>query len=183
MLIGDGWAFIHIPKCGGTSVRAVLEGAEVADMMPMYPRNTARHRFHWLSKNRPEGKVFCFVRHPATWLRSYWLHRMRLGWLQDRYLDKLGSRNMNEFIRRVCIHEPGYVSEMYKAYTSAFDRVDVYRMEYGIDKVIRDTTGIKTPAPHENSGGELPPIDRSLLGLIAACEAWSLERFGYKEKI
>lgn len=179
MLIGEGWAFIHIPKCAGTSVREVLTGHESADVMPMYPRNTAAHRFHWLSQGRPEGTVFCLVRHPATWLRSYWLHRMKHGWLPDRYLDRLGSRNMAEFMRRVCIHEPGYVSEMYRAYTEAFEDTRVFRVEDGVPKAVKAATGIVKRAPRLNGAKKHPGI--KCLGMIAESEAWALERFDYKE--
>lgn len=183
MLRGKDWSFIHIPKCGGTAVRSVLTGRESAVRMPMYPQHPAAHQFHWISRLRPAGCVFTFVRHPATWLRSYWMHRMAHGWLPNRYLDRLGSIHFAEFVRRVCYHEPGYVSKMFEAHTSAYEDITVARLEDDITETLFQCTGLKLVIPKINEGVNPPAISLKLLGVIAKSEAAALTRYNYSDRI
>ena len=69
--------FIHIPKTGGQSVRAVLRKVPGAEIMPLNGRdinikhpdiNTTRNRFGDL------GWTFCVVRNPYDRIVSMWQH-------------------------------------------------------------------------------------------------------------
>lgn len=175
MLIGDGWAFVHVPKCGGTTVRRALRGREVADVLPMFPRNTVDHRFHWVMQGVASG-AFGFVRHPATWLASYWSERKREGAIRyDRFLDRLWSDDVSEFVLRVALNAPGYVGEMFEAYSQyGF----LYRLEDGIAPVLKKYAPGHGPISHQNRG-ERSPLSQLAVDAVAKSEAATLKRWGY----
>lgn len=73
---------------------------------------------------------FCFVRHPLSWYESFWKFMKGLDWDNDAgtpnsrddwhpnsILNGLGSNDFNEFVRNVVNERPGYVSELFFAYT------------------------------------------------------------------
>lgn len=166
---------MHISKCGGTTIRTYLKGVEVVERLPI-PSRTFDHRYHWISNERPQGFVFTLVRHPAHWLRSYWGHRMRMGW-RDMYLDRhYASDDMNEFAQRVAKNEPGYIGEIFEAYTDAYQDVRVFRMADGLDMPLR-LLGIHAEPMKMNWGEGLPEIHPETLELIEKSEAHVIHRF------
>lgn len=72
---------------------------------------------------------FCFVRHPLRWYESFWKYMNGRGWndwgVQNSVrnwhvvstLNGLGDPDFNGFVRNVVQARPGYVSELYFAYT------------------------------------------------------------------
>jgi len=173
MLVGKGWAFIHIPKCGGTTIRAVLQGREVADYLPMVPENTVDHRYHWLSHLRPRGDVFTVVRKPHRWLLSYWAMRSKEERMDWRVLDRLWSDDPDVFIQRVAVKEPGYIGRMFQAYTP-WPGIKVHRLEDGLDW-LRNYTD--QPVTRRNMGHP-PPISDESIAAISESESDLLAR-GY----
>ena len=140
VLRGDNWSFIHIPKCGGSAVRAAMEGEEISEVLPMYPEHTVNHPFHYVSKEQFSGRNFCFVRHPVSWLRSYWAMRLSEGKRSpEKALDLLWHNNFDVWARRVCNTHPGYVGSLFNAYTQHAN--EVYRLEDGIDPVLSSIMG------------------------------------------
>lgn len=162
MLVGDGWAYIHIAKCGGTTIRSVLKGHEVSDVLPLFPDHTVSHPYHWIARERPEGFVFCTVRHPAKWLRSYWGER-RAEKVRSTggYLDRLWSDDCNQFIRQVCLNAPGYVGRMYEAYMPW--PIEAYKAEHMMDALAKITDA----KPAIRNARSLPEIDADVM---ARCE-------------
>ena len=155
MLIGDGWAFIHTPKCGGTTLRAHLKGREVSEWLPMQGRHTVDHPFHWLARERPDGWVFTVQRSPESWLRSYWGHRMRHGWRDGMFLDQFRDDDLNEFMLRVARNATGYITDMFDAYAKAYggvEVIDISKLSY----VLKLAKGKDAPAAHKNKGKALP---------------------------
>ena len=128
--------FLHIPKAGGTWVKAAL----AASGLRCEPAGGAGD--HQLpDAYRKAGKRFAFVRHPLTWLESAWrglhgswpnrrdvppLHRERT-WSPIRNLTYLaGDADFNGFVETLLANQPGFVTRMYEAYIGppGYPRVD-----------------------------------------------------------
>lgn len=137
MLCGNGWTFIHTPKCGGTAVRkalARLPAQERGEILPM-ERPTVAHDFHKVGPpdERPDGIVFTTTRPPADWLRSYWAMRKFEGALQkDKVLDRLWQPDLNLFAVAVCRVEPGYVTELLLSYATHYENTKVLPVDANV---------------------------------------------------
>lgn len=175
MLVGNGWAFVHIPKCGGTSVRHVMHGREVFEVLPLAEERTVSHHFHGVAKTRPAGRVFCFVRHPAAWLRSYWDMRVLEGRRDPRkVLDRLWSDDFDLWVERVCQERPGYVGRLFDAYIA--HTTEVHRLEDGLDPVLSDILGRPIHTRRHNRGRQAP-ISRATAERIQESERNVINRF------
>ena len=100
-LINDA-EFLHIPKTGGTWVKAALRECRLLDKSfghkhadfdrvlnrgKIYIRKRPLLRFKRLGRllnhYRKEQETpfrFCFVRHPLSWYESYWKYMMTVDW-------------------------------------------------------------------------------------------------------
>lgn len=107
--------FIHVPKCGGTSIEAYL--AEHAAALGGTPEpgkgwEFRRERLAEALNRHPDYFVFAFVRNPLERLVSTWRHGLRgVGAYYDRPVRDL---SLAEYVR---IAAEGRVAEQ-----SAFDR-------------------------------------------------------------
>jgi len=183
MLVGNGWAFIHIPKCGGAAVRSVLSGWECVDVLPLFPRNTVSHGFHWVAKDVHPGS-FTFVRHPVTWLASYWsergkefLHDQESVRISIQLLDRLWSPDPDLFLARVAYNLPGYVGELFDAYAAY--AVSVHRLEDGIAPVLSKLLGVDHVHVQTKNAGWSPKVSDRASRLIMASEKAAIEKYGY----
>ena len=147
----NGAVFLHIPKTGGSFVQQALREqglieSYLADMHHDMDRMLYQERFgagrdflrHLVERRLRPDKVglldsyrFCFVRHPLTWLESFW--RWKTG--NDRGWEDLGdpsdirrwhplwglhgldTSNFATFVRGVLKVRPGFVTELYSYYT------------------------------------------------------------------
>ena len=111
--------FCHIGRTGGHWVRRVLEEqglsrGEVAGFHDWPSR-------YWNADPAlAETFTFCFIRHPLSWLRSYWMHHMQFGWEDfDEYARRLRSWSFAEFLERSIQEYPeGPVSRMFAPFVS-----------------------------------------------------------------
>lgn len=64
--------------------------------------------------------TFCFVRHPLSWLRSYWMHQMQFGWEDfDEYSRLLRSWHFEEFLERsIQTYPDGPVSAVFAPFVT-----------------------------------------------------------------
>ena len=104
--------FIHIPKTGGIwTSRCLNKCTEVL-------KETTTPNTHSIPDLGNGRGVFAFVRHPATWLRSLFDHRMAKGrnWNKKSELEKeCRSNNFHVFIKNVCSHE-GIITKYFERF-------------------------------------------------------------------
>lgn len=115
--------FIHIPKTGGSWVRAALRNSKISLVEPI---KTLKHSLPE-EVSMPANFTFAFVRNPWDWLRSWWAYRMTTNWRDaNEPLDiKCKSSNFNEFVDRVLEHFPGVCTYSYQRFLGAnFDAID-----------------------------------------------------------
>jgi len=129
--------FIHIPKCGGRKVTTLLttyvKGARIVG-----DRVLDAHKSPDTDK-----KVFAFVRHPATFIRSLWTHRSRIkngkpkfNWQQYLRMEKeCASRDYNEFVENV-LNGTDYVYDYYMHYTGKYSDIQYGKMENLVEDLI-----------------------------------------------
>lgn len=122
--------FIHIPKCGGRTVKNMLKrfvsGAKVIGDDIYESHNTPE----------TDKQVFAFIRHPATFIHSLWTHRSKKkghgdAWNWQDYLrieSECQSKDYNTFVENV-LKGTNYVWDYYLHYTKMYDNVQYGRME------------------------------------------------------
>jgi len=117
--------FLHIPKTGGTWVRKQLQNMGLVeeivygqDCEPQF--GTGRTNIHNIpiydERFDVDRLVFCFVRNPLDWYKSYFGYRQITPWVHDSLrLDMFcESKDFNEFIDKVIQNFPfGYCTRLY----------------------------------------------------------------------
>jgi len=129
--------FIHIPKCGGRTVKQMLKkyvsGAKVIDD-DIYDSHATPDT---------DKKVFGFIRHPATFIHSLWTHRSKKkkhgeAWNWQTYIaleEKCQSKNYNEFVENI-IKGRNYVFDYYMHYLGKYKSPMIGKMEELPDSLI-----------------------------------------------
>lgn len=121
-VLGDGFAFIHIPKTGGTWATHAMIEARIPLREPEVenPHDDYAAKGHAQLGDLPDADVFtfAFVRHPLDWWRSFWGHRMREGWIYPEHeIDsRAASEDFDDFIDQVVRNLPGWLGEFYERY-------------------------------------------------------------------
>lgn len=114
----DRAIFLHIPKTGGTWITNYFKETG----MDHGVESLAEHaHINGVGLNDiigpTEDLVFCFVRHPLTWFRSYWQCKQALEPRQGGYLDTIVDQPFNKFIDDILQDFPGYMTNFVSGYT------------------------------------------------------------------
>ncbi len=136
MLLLPSSVFMHIPKTGGDWVRAALRNAGVLQGLPRQ-HSPDKHLTRGESLVPRAGRrVFCFVRHPMSWLESFWRYSggvdqecrepLEYNWRREcaRGNAVLGpvcdcyDPDFATFICKVTTARPGYVGWLYSQYVT-----------------------------------------------------------------
>jgi len=83
------WAFIHIPKTGGTSVSSILESVNGTETI-------TGHDSIRLLTDLELSFIFCFVRNPFTRVQSAYQHSLRKKKHNFSFGDFLKNTNPND---------------------------------------------------------------------------------------
>lgn len=121
--------FVHIPRCGGTTIVRTLEEARIR----FEPAKGAGSHNLPQRYDHPGAFRFTFVRHPLTWYESVYLGFSpswkfqeqkpqpalftERTWSPIRLVSRqLLSKSFPEFIRCMLDTEPGFLSRIYEGY-------------------------------------------------------------------
>jgi hypothetical protein len=191
-LYNDRFAFIHVPKTGGTWATAALR-ATIPDLQEPAIEGDRRGPFLW--NEVPDGIFrFGFVRDPATWYRSHWTHKKThedYATQPDAFDVAIReSSDFPDFVQSVTARVPGHLSKLYELFLGppgAIEYVGRYEnlvedlisaLEKATDLDEADYEEIRRLAP-VNTGNTTAEITPDLRELIAASERQAVERFGY----
>ena len=173
---GSTFIFTHIPKTGGNWVRE-----EVRQL-----GTVVRQPFHGKPREEDiQGKmVFCFVRHPVLWLRSFWGIRTRSNWEiggRDYWRDichilqPCAFMDFGIFAECVVSEHPGIIGYF-------FDWFMVPGMRVG--RTERLTQDLKEFLPQlrirrgaTNVGRNLPTVTRRTWNQICEAEKATIEKY------
>lgn len=187
-LYGRRFVAVHIPKTGGKWVRKALTEAGHT-----FNRDLSDGHSPAPAINNPNWISFCFIRHPATWLASWWAYCERTGWANEDRLPESFDRtrvfdNMiwttasidhtHGFERWVCDlegHYPGFVYKFFKPYMDSVHHVG--RQETLREDLMRFVGKVPNVVP-VNVGGNVPGVSDELLAYIEDREP--LAKLGYE---
>lgn len=139
--VGNRSVYLHIPKTGGNWIRSVIKDSQVHTKKTNKYSKHATYDFLMGSglSRRPslvaktkasQINFFCVVRHPLLWYQSWYRYQKDCGWKQwgvsgdtsAKMWHCLSALNMpepsefNEFIERVNIQAPGFLTYLYHSY-------------------------------------------------------------------
>ena len=136
---------------------------------------------------------FGFVREPALWYRSHWVHKKRRQDYPDPIFDfdeaVRTSTDFADFVRSVTPAVPHYVTDLYEYFLGPAGAIDyIGRQETLVEDLITalDLAGVEfdpalleaVPPMNEGTKG-MPEITPELRELIVASEQEAYERYGY----
>ena len=126
--VGPWGTFAHIPKCAGLAIRHHLEehighGEEIGD-------------YHGLPAEIESG--FMVIRHPVSWLRSFWAYRNNAGWAINEnsvynwpvivgITQWAAGLSWSDFVDRLCKYDIDIVSTVYGMYRHP--NLEIYQLE------------------------------------------------------
>lgn len=141
LLLKNNWSFIHIPRCGGNSVRAALINSSLVEKeitlpdsdKPRWPFSEYYSGVHGHETADECGldpdKCFTFIRPPLDWYVSNWNFTVnKRGSLENHgktnytdaitFVERLFCNSFDEWLNKcLTTYRFGPVSEMYKIYT------------------------------------------------------------------
>jgi len=160
--------FVHIPKCGGTSVRLALKQArlslDIGEAGPdLSPPQYSKHMRTRNVRRFTDKPIFTFIRSKPQWYISVYLHRrstgqwpmldendktMYLPWLPGDQVD-----DFNVWAQRLIEVRPHFLDRYYQEYTEGADYVGrVEYLEEDLDRILNKLEGrsISRPMSREN---------------------------------
>jgi hypothetical protein len=213
ILLKNGAVFLHAPKCGGNWVTNALGKIGCAEK-PIYHKHAGWERVAmndptpWrkakcraLAKPLPDDTFyFTFVRHPLSWLESFWRYvgDMRVSgfgdfgkvaqWHPNATLNGLWTPDFNKWVARVETLRPGYATEL--LYSFAHPRVNfVGKQENLVEDTIEvlkrmnmkfDESAVRLHQAVGTSKTPKPKWDRRVKAMAERYEQAGIKGLGYE---
>ena len=129
--------FIHVPKCGGRTVKQMLK-KYVAGATVLGDDIYESH-----ATPDTDKQVFGFIRHPATFIHSLWTHRSKKkghgemwNWHPDILLEQeCQSNDYKTFVKNI-LNKKNMVWNYYQHYLGKYPNVQYCKMEQLPDALI-----------------------------------------------
>ncbi len=105
-IVPGRFIFAHLPKSGGTWLRHNISQQTDIIELPVHTfASQAREQF-------PELPVVSCCRHPLTWAKSYFCHRMAHGWNPRRRFDEeCRAEYLDDFLQNAVERMPGVMNQ------------------------------------------------------------------------
>ncbi len=191
MLILKNAVFLHVPKTGGSWVKAAIRNAGI-DAEEYIVDGDLHGDLSYCPF--PERFVFAFVREPLSLYESYWRFKTAGAWDTRNPFDmECGAPTFAAFVDNVLRLEPAWCSRMFEDYVgrTPADEVDfVGRFESLADDLVR-ALQLSGTTFDEQRVRATPPINVStvtrerarwtpeLATRVSASEQRAILRFGY----
>lgn len=200
--------FIHTPKTAGQWVAAALDNAGLLTGN-LGPIHASPDEIEQEAGFRSDLFQFTFVRHPLSWYRSMWAHRVdeewepidALDWFTPRWIahwatftDSCQAADFHDYIYKCAQTFPnGFVSALFDDYTKGCHFVG--KQEHLISDLCAalvqageefEKTKLLSTKPR-NVRGQKPSRQRDglytkeLIELVLKLESRAIDRFGYQE--
>jgi hypothetical protein len=192
MLIFDRAIFLHVPKTGGTWVKAAAANAGLR-----FEEHLVDGDIHGdLSYCPfPDRFIFAFVREPLSLYKAYWRFKLKQGWDERSPFDKdCKAPTFAAFVENVLRREPAWCTRMFEGYVGPPEReIDfVGRYESLADDLVEalrlsgaafDEQALRATAPVNVSGvpHALSACSAELADRVQLSEHRAIRRFGYDE--
>ena len=199
----DKSVFYHIAKTGGVWVKEAMSRSGL-----LYSRCDNKRVSHPFGLKREHATPdvildkykrgrfsFCFVRHPVTWLQSFWCYRVRTSRLDKKFpLDYLWDDDFEAFVYNVLASYPdGFVSRLYQYYVGEnADAIDYVGRQENLaddlvcalkiagerfDECLLRSTGEFNVAFRGGEYDGMCTIGHTTKALVERAEQWTIEHF------
>lgn len=182
--------FFHTPKTGGNWVEEFLTKSNLV-VHNMRGIGAAHATLSDLPKLGHEGArhlpSFTFVRHPASWWRSYWAFKIRNGWDNPNTIDReCQDSSFHGFLRKMLANYRGFLTKEFRRRTLGVTyvgrteslREDLMRILTLIGERFDDEM-LYSKKPSNASGSQFVGYTKELLSEVVEAEKEAIEEWGY----
>jgi len=190
VLIFKNAVFLHVPKTGGSWVKAAVTNARLEFEEYIVDGDVHGDLSHCPDRDR---FIFAFVREPLSLYRSYWRYKMTAGWDDRNPFDTdCAAPSFRAFVENVLRLEPAWCSRMFQDYVGPpDDEINfVGRFESLADDLVRvlqmvgetfDEQAIRNTSPVNisHTSEDLACWTEVLANRVRHSEYAAIARFGY----
>lgn len=154
-LVGNSFTFIHIPRTGGHSIRAMLAGVPTEEVMDWH---TSFEELTAMGASVPPP--FTIIRNPFTWVESCRRYFMTdLGSSLNAAALTMDGPQWAEYLSDRCSAKDD-VMRFQWAMARGVDHVFRYEQIEDAAAYVRGITGTTAPLPHHLKSGPGRPVDQ-----------------------
>lgn len=190
-LVTSKLAFAHLPKTGGQTIRSILSKIDDCREIGDYHSPPMVLNSHGMST-----KVFISIRHPLSWYRSRWYHRIRNGWQPEHPVDwECANNDFNKFVNNLIEYDAnGRLSTLVKMFMkkNRHDNVDfiiknedlfgdlrniLFSVYGNIDNYNDHCDVVNKSGDDEKSSSNVALYDDSTVNRLLEQERWIIDKF------